>query len=102
MIKTENGQDDILRLTIQMQLSFWIGYLTALGNPRLMGTAIRVALIVGSILLAINHGSALVNGKMTRDRWLSALLTYCVPYAVSIHGQYSAQQQRTASAPDRR
>lgn len=69
------------------------GYLIALVDIRLMGTALKVSVIVGSVLLIINHGSALAQGKMTRDRWISALLTYLVPYAVNIHGQYVARNQ---------
>jgi hypothetical protein len=46
-------------------------------------------------LFTINHGTALMQGKMTKGRWTSALLTYCVPYAVSIHGQYVARLKRT-------
>ena len=72
------------------------GYLIALVDIKLMGTALKVAVIVGSILLTINHGSALVRGKMTRDRWISGLLTYLVPYAVNIHGQYVARNQLDA------
>ena len=49
-------------------------------------TAIRVALIVGSVLFIINHGSALINHDMSGSRWISALLTYFVPFMVSIHG----------------
>lgn len=79
-----------------MKTRFIWGYLAALTNPTMMSTAIRVALVVGSVLFTINHGAALVQGKMTRGRWASAILTYCVPYAVSIHGQYTARQQQTA------
>ena len=50
--------------------------------------ALRVALVVGTILFAINHGAALTQGKMTKARWFSALLTDGVPYAVNIYGQY--------------
>lgn len=60
----------------------------------MMRMALRVALIVGSLLFTINHGAALVQGKMTKGRWVSALLTYCVPYAVSIHGQYVMRNHR--------
>ena len=77
-----------------MKLKFLRGYLRALHTPSMMSTGIRVALVVGSVLFTINHGVALMNGKMTRGRWLSAMITYCVPYAVSIHGQYVSQQQR--------
>ena len=62
----------------------------------MMRMAVRVAIVVGSVLFTINHGLALMQGKMTKARWASALLTYCVPYAVSIHGQYVARLNRTA------
>ncbi|MEM9005683.1 MAG: nitrate/nitrite transporter NrtS [Cyanobacteria bacterium P01_F01_bin.86] len=78
-----------------MKTSFIVGYFLALGNPAMIGTALQVALVVGSILFAINHGTSVIQGKMTQGRWASGLLTYCVPYAVSIHGQYVAQRQRS-------
>jgi len=64
------------------------GYLAALGDRRLLPTGIRVALVVGTIYFAINHGPALVRGEMTRDRWISVFLTYLVPYCVNVYGQY--------------
>lgn len=79
-----------------MKPQFIWGYIAALGDGEMRGMAIRVALVVGSVLFTINHGAALVQGKMTKGRWASALLTYCVPYAVNIHGQYVARQQHTA------
>jgi hypothetical protein len=49
--------------------------------------AIKIALIVGTILIAINYGDKIVNGTLTqRDIW-KMLLTYLVPYCVS---SYSA------------
>lgn len=60
----------------------------------MMSMAVRVALVVGSILFTINHGAAVAKGEMTKGRWISAALTYCVPYAVSVHGQYIAQRRR--------
>jgi len=56
-------------------------------DPALRPTALKVALVVGSLLFAINHGSAVLR-EMTRERWLMGLFTYLVPYTVSIHGQY--------------
>lgn len=50
-------------------------------------TALRVALVVGSILFILNHGGALVMKRMNHTRWISGVLTYCVPYCVSLHGQ---------------
>lgn len=62
-------------------------------DPKLAPTALRVSLVVGSILLTINHGAALVKGEMTRTRWLSGLITYLVPYSVSIHGQHTSRSR---------
>lgn len=69
-------------------------YFTCLLNPNFFSTGIKVALVVGSLLFAINHGSALLNKKMTFERWISACLTYLVPYCVNIHGQYISQAQQ--------
>jgi hypothetical protein len=68
-------------------------YLQSLFDPELMPTALRVALIVGSVVFVINHGWALVQGQMTRSRWVSGALTYLVPYMVNIHGQYVSRKR---------
>jgi hypothetical protein len=70
------------------------GYFASLINPELVPTAFQVALVVGSVLFMINHGSALLQGKMTSDRWISVVLTYLVPYFVNIHGQFISRDQR--------
>jgi hypothetical protein len=63
-------------------------------DPALMPTAIRVALVVGSTLFILNHGSAVLEGRMNRDRWFAGLATYLVPYTVSIHGQRTARSKQ--------
>jgi hypothetical protein len=70
------------------KIDFLKGYFTSLIEPKFVPTALKVAVVVGSILFTINHGHALFKGKMGRDRWISAGLTYIVPYFVNIHGQY--------------
>lgn len=64
-------------------------------DPKFVPTATRVSLIVGSILFTINHGAALAKGEMTKTRWLSGLVTYLVPYSVSVHGQYASRSRRS-------
>ncbi len=64
-------------------------------DPKFMPTATRVSLVVGSILFTINHGAALAKGEMTKTRWLSGLVTYLVPYSVSVHGQYTSRSRRS-------
>jgi hypothetical protein len=63
-------------------------------DKEMMPTAIKVSLVVGSLLLMINHGIALIKGEMNRDRVLSACLTYLVPYCVNIHGQCVSRQTK--------
>lgn len=95
----ENGrQTEQFFTTERMQGQFIKHYVAALSNPAMMGMAVRVALVVGSLLFTINHGAALAQGQMTRSRWTSAILTYCVPYLVSIHGQCASQQRQRSQS----
>ncbi|MEM6450978.1 MAG: nitrate/nitrite transporter NrtS [Cyanobacteria bacterium P01_D01_bin.105] len=61
--------------------------LATIRQPQCRRTAFRVALVVGTVLFTINHGSALLAQEMNQTRWLAAISTYCVPFMVSIHGQ---------------
>jgi hypothetical protein len=65
-------------------------FLKNLFHPTFAPTGVKVAIVVGTLLFVINHGNALVSGRMSRDRWVSALLTYLVPYVVNVHGQYTS------------
>jgi hypothetical protein len=58
--------------------------------------ALAYALVVGGILIAINHGDALLAGEISVGRVLKMALTALVPYCVStassvsaIRGQYT-------------
>lgn len=69
-------------------------YCLCLLDQELMPTAVKVSVIVGTLLFVINHGSAVIKGEMNRDRWISAGLTYVIPYCVNIHGQYVSRNRR--------
>jgi len=45
--------------------------------------ALLYALVVGAVLIAINHGDALLAGRVSADRWWKMGLTVLVPYTVS-------------------
>ncbi|AFY68926.1 hypothetical protein Pse7367_0623 [Thalassoporum mexicanum PCC 7367] len=77
-------------------------YLASLVDPEFVPAGLRVALVVGSLLFVINHGSALVNRKMNSGRWVSVMLTYIVPYCVSVHGQYTQQANNAKNRPNQR
>lgn len=45
--------------------------------------ACKFAVVVGAILIGINHGDALLAGEADAVRWFKMGLTVLVPYAVS-------------------
>ncbi len=48
-----------------------------------MRRSIRVALIVGTILVAVNYTDRWIKGNLVEIDYLKMLLTYLVPYCVS-------------------
>jgi hypothetical protein len=51
---------------------------------------LKVGLIVGTILTAINHGDLILAGQLTGNSAWKILLTYLVPYCVSTYAGVSA------------
>ncbi len=74
------------------------GYIASLVDPKFVSTGIKTAIFVGSLLFLINHGLAFVHGEMTRDRWISVVLSYIMPYLVNVHGQYSSRRKLIAKS----
>jgi len=52
-------------------------------RPSVVKRALKYALVVGFILIAINHGGAIISGHVTRGALVQMLLTVMVPYVVS-------------------
>jgi hypothetical protein len=52
-------------------------------QPSVVKRALKYAVIVGFILIAINHSDAILSGQVTRGRLFKMLLTVVVPYVVS-------------------
>jgi hypothetical protein len=71
-------------------------YRRSLRNPAFVPQAVRMALIIGSLIFSMNHGKALLQNTMNRDRWLSGALSFVTPYLVSIYGQTQCQISRSA------
>ena len=57
--------------------------------------AATIALIVGAVLVAINHGDAIVRGDVSPARALRIVLTVLVPYCVSTDSSVSAIRMAT-------
>jgi len=72
-------------------------------TPSFLSVALRLsvvrratgyAIVVGAILIAINHGDALLTGEISRGQILKMLLTICVPYCVSTASSVGAIRSR--------
>ena len=63
--------------------------------------AIRYAIVVGIILISINHLDAILRGELTRGRWFKMALTVVVPYVVSTLSSVGALRQRNAGERSR-
>lgn len=72
-------------------------WLSLFVSPPVVRRGIKVALVVGAILIAINHGDAILAGELSSDRYLKMGLTVLVPYLVSTTSSVGAllQQERS-------
>lgn len=50
---------------------------------RHLRSTLRIALVVGTILTAINQADVILGGSATTLTWVKAALNYCVPFLVS-------------------
>jgi hypothetical protein len=64
-------------------------------------TAGPVALVVGTILSAVNQGATIADGAATWVTWVRVAVNYCVPFIVASIGYLSAcRVPRTASVQE--
>jgi hypothetical protein len=54
--------------------------------------ALRIALVVGAVLIAINHGDRIVSGTVDARSVLKMMLTVVVPYVVSTVSSVAAMR----------
>jgi hypothetical protein len=54
-------------------------------RPEVFKTALKVSLLVGTILALINHSPAIFSLSITKQNLLQIILTYLVPYGVSTY-----------------
>ncbi len=70
-------------------------------RPRVVRRALLYGVVVGAILIAINHGDALLRGDIDGVRVLKMLLTPLVPYAVSTFSSVGAIRSLEHTRPAR-
>lgn len=58
-------------------------------STKIVQRSLKVSAVVGTILIVINHGEALLAGNIEPQRLIKMALTYCVPYLVSTYSAVS-------------
>ncbi len=59
-------------------------------SPSIIRRAIKVSVVVGTLLVIINHVPALWHGDLSRFRLFQIGLTYAVPYCVATWSSVAA------------
>jgi len=68
-------------------------WLRLAAHPATVRRALMTVAIVGSVLIAINHGDAILRGEINRVRVAKMLLTLAVPYIVSTVSSVSTRRE---------
>lgn len=64
-------------------------------------STVAITLVVGTILMLINHLDTIVSGDATPATWVKVGLTYCVPFVVSNLGLLSGKRSELSQDADR-
>jgi hypothetical protein len=72
----------------------WHEALRLIRQPRHLRSALRVALLVGTILFLINQLDVVLSGHANWGTILKVVLTFCVPFLVCSYGILSATRRR--------
>jgi hypothetical protein len=72
------------------------GWLALARRPEIVRRSLRVAAVVGTILVAINYTDRALSGTLAPFDWVKMAITYAVPYCVAT---FAAVQ--TLRQPDR-
>jgi hypothetical protein len=74
------------------------GFAQVAFHPSVVRRACGYALVVGAILIVINHGDAILAGELDATRWWKMGLTVLVPYTVSTLSSVGALRQGASVA----
>jgi hypothetical protein len=79
---------------LRAQMKEW---LRLASSPSVVKRALGYAIVVGLILITINHGDAILRGELSRTRILKMALTVLVPYVVSTLSSVGAMREKATS-----
>lgn len=78
-------------------MSEWLGLAF---SAAVVKRGLSFAVVVGAVLIAINHGDAILAGEVDKGRLLRMGLTVLVPYLVSTISSVAALRQQDPDATD--
>ena len=73
----------------------WLGLAT---SGSVVRRALAYAVVVGAVLVGINHGDVILRGEVEAGRYLKMALTVLVPYAVSTLSSVQALRTRDSGS----
>lgn len=77
------------------QISQNARFLWLASQPSVVKRAAKIAMIVGVVLAAINHGDKIVTGSIDLADTAKILLTFLVPYSVSTYSSVLAIREKS-------
>ncbi len=72
-------------------------FLSIASSPIVVARAVKVGLVVGTLLALLNHGDKILNLQMSAEVWFKIILTYLVPYSVSTWSAVGAIREKDLS-----
>jgi len=72
-------------------------WLTLAASSSVILRSLKVAMVVGTILVFINHADVIFNGELTVSHLIKIILTYCVPYCVSTYASVDSMLNSDAT-----
>ena len=69
-------------------------------KPSIVKRGLKFSIVVGTILIAINHGDTILKGNLTPTHLYKMALTYSVPYIVSSLSSIQALLQQQSTQPE--
>lgn len=75
-----------------------MSFFAAATKPSIVRRAIMYSVTVGPVLIAINHGDAILAGNVSAARAAKMALTFLVPYVVSTLSSISAASDDAEAA----
>jgi hypothetical protein len=84
----------MMRATYSNRGAHVIDWLRLARRPSIVRRAVKYAVVVGAVLITINHGDAILRGDLPLGRVLRMALTVMVPYLVSTASAVAAIRER--------